>query len=72
MARDFQRMQTDLIKRGRYMEAFDNDAADVRRVARYAGDPGRYDEAIKEAQDYAECVEKNRVQPIQDKKGNQP
>lgn len=68
-AQDYQDTQTDLIKQGRYMEAFDNDAADVRRVAQNAGDPGRYDQAIKEAQDYAECVDKNRVQPIQKEEG---
>ena len=69
IAKAYQASQIDLIRRGRYMEAFDNDAADVRRVARNAGDPGRYDQAINEAQDYAECVEKNRVRPIQSEDG---
>ena len=51
--------QRELIKAGKLKTAFANDAADVRRVAAEAGDPTRYDEAIKEAQAYAECLQQS-------------
>ncbi len=55
-AQQYRAQQADLIRQGKYGEAFTNDAADVRRVASEAGEPSRYDQAIKEAQAYADCV----------------
>ena len=55
----YRQSQQDLINKGKFMDAFENDAANARQIAADAGDPTRYDQAIKEARAYAECLEKN-------------
>ncbi|WP_208990606.1 hypothetical protein [Agrobacterium tumefaciens] len=51
--------QGDLIRDGKFKEALQMDIDDARRIAKEAGDPTRYDEAIKEAEEYAACREKH-------------
>ncbi len=51
--------QGELIRDGKYKEALQMDIDDARRIAKEAGDPTRYDEAIKEAEEYAACREKH-------------
>ncbi|TBN12838.1 hypothetical protein EYC79_11520 [Agrobacterium cavarae] len=51
--------QGDLIRDGKFKEALQMDIDDARRIAREAGNPTKYDEAIKEAEEYAACREKN-------------
>ena len=57
----YREQQQKLIEKGSFKEAFANDAADVRRVAAEAGDPTRYDEAIREAQAYADCLQQHKL-----------
>lgn len=51
--------QRQLMDQGKYGEALQNEIDDARRVAREAGDPNKYDQAIKEMQAYAECRKKH-------------
>lgn len=51
----YRQEQCDLIREGRMGEAIRRDIEDVRRIAREAGDPGRYDEALAEMEAYEEC-----------------
>ena len=60
-ARIYREQQEKLIEDGKFDKAFANDAADVSRVAVRAGDPTRYDEAIREAQTYADCLQQHKL-----------
>lgn len=51
--------QGDLIRNGKFKEAMQMDIDDARRIAKEAGDPTKYDEAIKEAEEYARCREQH-------------
>ncbi len=48
--------QRQALASGRTMEAIFYDVADIRNVAREAGDPTRYDAAISQMLGYAECL----------------
>ncbi|WP_211230552.1 hypothetical protein, partial [Inquilinus limosus] len=56
---DWRGRQCDLIKNGNFEEALKMDTDDIRRIAREAGDPEKYDEALKEMEEYARCREKH-------------
>ena len=56
--------QTELIRNGKFTEAFANDVQDARRIAAEAGDPKRYDQAIKEALAYLDCLSKHNLTSI--------
>ena len=62
-AQAYRQQQTDLINQGKYREALARHAADARRVAAQVGDPHNYDEAIKEAEAYADCLEQHKIKP---------
>lgn len=55
----WRKRQADLVGQGKFDEAMQMDIDDARRIARETGDPTKYDEAIKEAEEYAKCREKN-------------
>lgn len=51
--------QAQLIRDGKFKEALQMDIDDARRIAKESGNPSKYDEAIKEAEEYAKCREKH-------------
>ena len=51
--------QAQQIRDGNFDQAFDESAENVRDIARSKGDPTRYDQAIKEAQAYKDCLEEH-------------
>ena len=59
-ARDRQARQ---IRDGNFDQAFDESADDVRSIAKSRGDPSRYDQAIKEAKAYKDCLKANGLLP---------
>jgi hypothetical protein len=61
--KDFVRSQARLLKAGKFDEVFASDIANVREVAKNAGDPTRYDEAIKEMIKYKERLDKHGITP---------
>jgi hypothetical protein len=63
----FAAKQAKLLKENSLLDAVDNEIEDVKRVALEAGDPHRYDQAIKEMRAYADCLQ-NQI----DKMGGGP
>ena len=51
--------QAKLIREGKFDQAFNESAKDGRAIAERAGDPTRYDQAIKEAEAYKGCLKKS-------------
>jgi hypothetical protein len=62
-AEQWRAQQQDLIRQGRYRDAAAMDYKDARRVARQAGDPKKYNEALKERSAYQKCLEKFGLLP---------
>ena len=50
-----------LISQGKWREAMAIEVRDVRRIAREAGDPTKYNEALLEMLEYYKCLEKNSL-----------
>ena len=59
-ARDAQR---DMIQSGDFDKAFDEDAENVRNIAKSKGQEGKYDQAIEEARAYKDCLKEHNMQP---------
>jgi hypothetical protein len=57
-ARKYRLDQAQLIKDGKLLDAVNMDIEDVKKIAADAGDPHRYDQAIKEMKAYADCLQK--------------
>ena len=55
--------QAQQIQEGKFDQAFEESAANVRAIAKGRGDPTRYDQAIKEAKAYKDCLKKNGLLP---------
>ena len=55
--------QAQQIREGNFNQAFDESVDDVRDIAKKAGDPTRYDQAIKEAKAYKDCLKANGLLP---------
>ena len=51
----------ELISQGKWREAMAMEVRDLRRVAREAGDPKRYNEALLEMLEYYKCLEKHSL-----------
>lgn len=51
------------IKNGDFRKALADDVKDVRRIAREAGDPKKYNKALKETLEYQKCLEKHGLLP---------
>ncbi len=62
-AEQWRAKQQDLINQGKYRDATAMDYKDTRRVARKAGDPKKYNEAMKERSEYQKCLEKHGLLP---------
>lgn len=60
---DYRAAIADLIASGRWRDAMAAEIRDVRRVAREAGDPQKYNEAIREMLDYFRCLEAHNLLP---------
>jgi hypothetical protein len=56
-SRQYRESQAELLKKNRLLDAVDNEIEDAKRVALEAGDPHRYDQAIKEMRAYAACLQ---------------
>lgn len=56
-AAQYRAEQARLVQEGKLLDAAKRDVEDVKRVARRANDPGKYDEALKEAQAYLDCLQ---------------
>ena len=55
--------QAQQIRDGNFDQAFDESADNVRAIAKKRGDPARYDQAIKEARAYKDCLKANGLLP---------
>jgi len=64
-AQEYRASQADLLEQGRARDAMAREIRDVRRVAREAGDPRRYNQAMQEMLDYAK--EAGYVPPLERK-----
>ncbi|EKM99870.1 MULTISPECIES: hypothetical protein [unclassified Acidocella] len=53
----YREKQAELIKEGKLLDATKMDIEDVKKIAAASGDPAKYDEALKEMQAYAECLQ---------------
>lgn len=51
----------ELISQGKWREAMAMEVRDLRRVAREAGDPKKYNEALLEMLEYYKCLEKHSL-----------
>ncbi len=58
-AKAWRAQQQALIDQGRYRDATAMDYRDTRRVAREAGDPKKYNEALRERSEYHKCLEEH-------------
>lgn len=58
-AYNYQKMLAGLIGQGKWRDAMATEIRDVRNIARMAGDPKKYNEAIKEMLAYFHCLGKN-------------
>jgi CRISPR/Cas system Type II protein with McrA/HNH and RuvC-like nuclease domain len=56
---EYREMLENLINQKEWRKAMAIEMRDVRRIAREAGDPRRYNEALKEMLEYFKCLEKN-------------
>ena len=55
--------QAKLIREDKFDQAFNESAKDIRGIAESRGDPTRYDQAIKEAKAYKDCLKANGLLP---------
>lgn len=55
--------QRKLLEGGNFDQAFELDVDDIKQIAKDRGDPQRYDEAIKEARAYKDCLKKHGITP---------
>lgn len=55
--------QAQQIRDGNFDQAFNESADDLRDIAKSRGDPSRYDQAIKEAEAYKDCLKANGLLP---------
>lgn len=62
-AEQWRARQQDLINQGKYRDAAAMDYKDAREVARKAGDPKKYNEALRERSEYQKCLEKHGLLP---------
>ncbi|WP_198116526.1 hypothetical protein [Massilia rhizosphaerae] len=51
----------ELISQGKWREAMAIEVRDVRRIAKEAGDPRKYNEAILEMLEHYKCLEKHSL-----------
>jgi histone H3/H4 len=56
---EYREMLENLINKKEWRKAMAIEMRDVRRIAREAGDPRKYNEALKEMLEYFKCLEKN-------------
>jgi hypothetical protein len=62
-AKNWRKVQQDLINQGKYRDAAAMDYKDARNVARDSGDSKKYNEALKERSSYQKCLEKHGLLP---------
>ncbi|WP_205910256.1 hypothetical protein, partial [Rhizobium sp. FKY42] len=53
--------QKRLVDSGNFMGAIAMDIADIRRIAAKSGDPSKYDDAIRQMLQYAQCLKQNGI-----------
>ncbi|CUI05482.1 TolA protein [Janthinobacterium sp. CG23_2] len=51
----------DLIAKGKWDDAMDMEICDIGKVCGKIGQPGKYDEAVKEMREYYECLKKHKL-----------
>ena len=55
--------QAQQIREGNFDQAFEESADNVRAIAKSRGDPTKYDQAIKEAKAYKDCLKAHGLLP---------